>query len=345
MMAIPTETPARRVWLLLDSQSVGGIETHVAVLAAGLRAAGQWPTVVFWRDYGHHPLRARLEADSVPWMCLGGTLASLMAGLRRHRPDVLHTHGYKAGILGRLVGRLAAVPVVSTFHAGEPGSGRVRLYNQLDRLTAPLAHCIAVSELIRSQLPATARTIGNFLAVPPVTERDRATAGVVAFVGRLSPEKGPDIFCRIASACAPDIPFAIFGDGPMRGALESAFGARVTFHGMVDMTPHWSAIGLLCMPSRHEGLPMAALEAMAQGVPVAAFAVGALPDLIVPDETGWIAAPGDEAGLTAAVEGWARLSEDRRGVLADNARRRIEARHSVTRGVQSVLGVYAAALG
>ena len=49
------------IWLLLDSRDMGGIESHVAELAAGLCAAGERVRVLFLADHGPHPLRARLE--------------------------------------------------------------------------------------------------------------------------------------------------------------------------------------------------------------------------------------------------------------------------------------------
>ena len=335
-----------RVWLLLDTRASGGIETHVGTLAAGLRDAGHKSEVLFWADHGPHPLRGRLDAGALPWRALTGSAPALVGALRGpDGPDILHTHGYKAGILGRLAARMAGVPVVSTFHAGEPGRGRVRLYNALDRMTASLADCIAVSEPIRSGLPRSATLIENFVAQPPNIQRT-GTPRTVAFVGRLSAEKGPDTFCALARRAPAGISFAMYGDGPMRDGLERAYGDRVRFHGAVpDLARSWPGIGLLCMPSRHEGLPMAALEAMANGVPVAAFAVGALPSLILDGRTGWLAAPGDEDGLLAALHRWAALPEGALAVLSAESRACIAGRFSVASGVAKVLAVYARSVG
>lgn len=111
------------VWLLLDSSGIGGIETHVWHLAEALRSRGRPVRVVFLADHGPHPLFDRLEAAQHRVTRLGGSFGDLLHALREQRPGVLHTHGYKAGILGRLAARLAGIPVVSTFHAGEPGRG------------------------------------------------------------------------------------------------------------------------------------------------------------------------------------------------------------------------------
>ena len=330
------------IWLLLDSRDLGGIESHVSQLAQGLGQAGLVPRVLFWADYGDHPLRTALDQAGIAHETLAGGFGGLCRALRRRRPAVLHTHGYKAGILGRLAARLAGRPVVSTFHAGEPGTGRLRLYVELDRLTARLGRRIAVSAAIAKTLPAPVALIANFVALPDAAQlagpHDR-----VGFVGRLSFEKGPDLFCALAQRL-PGQRLTVYGDGPMRAELEARHGAEVTFLGrVVPMAPHWPEIGLLVMSSRHEGLPLAALEAMAHGVPVAAFAVGGLPDLIEPGHNGFLAPAGDLEALATAIDGWAKLPADARAALGARARATIAERFSVARGVEAVLQEYRAA--
>jgi glycosyltransferase involved in cell wall biosynthesis len=332
----------KELWLLLDSRDLGGIESHVLQLAAGLALAGVTPRVLFWADYGDHPLRAALDRAGIRHETLAGGFRGLVRALRRRRPIALHSHGYKAGIMGRLAARLVGRPVVSTFHAGEPGSGKLRLYILLDRLTARLGRRIAVSAAIADTLPAPVALIANFVELPDAAliagPRDR-----VGFVGRLSFEKGPDLFCALAQHL-PDARLTIYGDGPMRAELERDHGAAIDFRGrVVPMAPHWADIGLLVMSSRHEGLPLAALEAMAHGVPVAAFAVGGLPDLIQPGRNGFLAPAGDLDALAGMVKQWIGLPAEARAQLGQHARATIADRFSVTRGIAAVLAEYRAA--
>ena len=315
---LPAAAP---VWLLVDSSRNGGIETHLLELAGGLADRGVGALVVFYADHGPHPLRSSLDEAGLSHVALGGTIASLLRALREHPPALIHTHGYKAGILARAFAPLLKIPVVSTFHAGEPGRGRVRAYHALDRLTARLATCIAVSESVSRGLPKGTRVIRNFVRMPtdflPRPSPGRAT---VAFVGRVEPEKGPDDFCEIAQ-CLPNVRFEMYGDGSMRAALEARHGGRVRFRGMVpNMAPHWRDVGLLCMPSRHEGLPMALLEAMAHGVPVAAYAVGGLATSVLAGRTGWLACPGDRAGLVKAIGEWSAQDQAERDRMSRAAR-------------------------
>ena len=323
--------------LLLDSRSIGGIETHVLNLAAALRATGEPARVVLLRDHGPHPMAPALVARGVPLTALGGGV-ELPRFLAVQRPKVLHTHGYKAGVLGRFWARLLGVPVVSTYHSGDRGVGRVRLYSALDRRTAFLAPSIAVSRDIATALPSGTAVIENFVPLPDAGATGAGRA--VAFVGRLSPEKGPDTFCELATRL-PNLRWHVYGDGPMRSELTGRFGDRVTFHGAVaDMAAVWRGTGLLCMPSRREGLPMAALEAMAHGVPVAAFAVGGLPDLLSDGACGWLAPPGDRDALAAAIATWSRLDVAARSTIGHRARAVIAKRYSPGAGLPKILAVY-----
>ena len=323
------------IWQLLDSRSVGGIESHVVTLAEGLQQAGERVRVLLLDDHGPHPMAAALGARGVPLETLGGGLPGLVRTLRRRKPAVVHTHGYKCNILGRLAAPLAPCPVVATMHSGEPGSGRLRLYLTADRLSSALAPTIAVSEPIARTLPGRPVTVGNFVAVPDGVATARSET--IAFVGRLSHEKGPDLFAELARRM-PEAGFVAYGDGPMRDALA---GTPIDVRGMVaDMAPHWPGVGLLCMPSRHEGLPMAALEAMARGIPVAAFAVGALPDLIADGVSGFLAAPGDVDGLEAAVRRWLALDGSQRAAMAAAAREVVRRRYDRRRAVRRIRAVY-----
>lgn len=330
------------IWLALDSRGAGGIESHVAQLAQALQAEGRAVRIVLLADYGGHPLQAQAAAAGIPLECLDGSPLALWQALRRARPALLHTHGYKAGILGRLAATLLRLPVVSTFHAGEPGRGRLRLYQWLDEHSAGLGISAAVSAPIAARLGGRAALLDNFVCLPPA--RIHAPLSL-AFVGRLSHEKGPDQFLAIAREL-PQLTCLVFGDGPLRAELQAQAGSNVRFMGMVNnMQDYWPQIGLLCMPSRHEGMPMAALEAMAHGVPVAAFAVGGLPLLASEPAGGMLCAPGDIAALAAAIAAWQQLSTAQRRARGNAARQWVAERFSPEAVLPSILRLYAQAGG
>lgn len=330
------------IWLLLDSSGLGGIESHVAELAEGLQQAGEAVRVLFFQDHGPHPLRNRLDTSGVQWEVLGGGLRPILRRLRSaDAPAVLHTHGYKAGLYGRAAALLCRVPVVATFHAGENPPGMLAWYDRADRWTAVLGGRIAVSRQIQARLPWGARLVPNFIALPDLPDR-AAIPDVVAFAGRMSHEKGPDLFCDLAQR-APGPRYVAFGGGAMLDGLRAAQAGLVTFHGPVDgMGSAWPGIGLLAITSRAEGLPLAVLEAMAHGVPVAAFAVGALPEVIADGVSGFLAPPGDMAALAACVARWRALDPAGQGAMAAAARQVVATRFSRDAGIAAIRACYAA---
>lgn len=326
------------VWLLLDSRGMGGIESHVGELAAGLLAAGEAPRVLLLNDFGPHPLLQRLARDDVSCVTLRKGPGELIRRLLRDRPRVLHTHGYKANIIGRVAGKLTNTPTVASYHAGEVCTGRLALYDWLDRWTSCLGARIAVSQQIQARMPFGAALVPNFVAVPGTSRG--AGPRAVGFVGRLVPVKGPDRFLQIASTRL-DIPHLVYGDGPMQPELNVDRPENVVFRGLVpSMTPHWPEIGLLVISSRAEGLPLAALEAMAHGVPVASFALGGLSDLIEDGRNGLLVAADDLDALSGAVGQWLSLTDAQREAMACAAWQTVSSRFGRAAGVTAIRALY-----
>lgn len=332
-------------WLLLDSSGMGGIESHVAELAAGLRDAGESPRVLFLRDHGPHPLRGRLDADEIPWEALAGGFLPLVRRLRKGMPRILHTHGYKANLLGRAAACLLGIPCAATFHAGETPAGRVALYDKADRWTSFACGArLAVSRPILARLPFRSTLAPNFVLVPPPPPGGFVPPDSVAFVGRMSREKGPDLFIDLAAASRGPR-YLAYGDGPeMSGIRLASHGTGVELMGAVaSMEGHWKEVGLLAVTSRAEGLPLAALEAMARGVSVASFAVGGLPDLVEDGVSGFLVPPGDVEAMAAVVRRWRGMEPASRTAMAGAARDRVAREFGRAAGVGRIRAAYLAA--
>jgi glycosyltransferase involved in cell wall biosynthesis len=259
------------------------------------------------------------------------------------RGGLLHAHDYKSLVLSVAAAPLARAVVVATFHGDTAASSAVRGYEALARYTARWTAAVAAtSEPLSAGIRAAAprvpvHVIPNGIGIgtqPDATERREARRDlelpedvpVVAFVGRLSPEKGPAILLQALAGSGAVGLFA--GDGPLRSALEEqAAGRPVRFLGFVeDARPVLAAADLLCLPSLTEGLPLAALEAMVAGCPVVASAVGALPD-VLGDGAGVLVPPGDVGALQAALRHLA-FAPGEREKIARTARARVEGRFS-----------------
>jgi len=336
-------TPASGIRLVVDSSGVGGIERHVAVLTKALRRRGYDAQIILLSDHGDNAWLRQLEAEQIPYEINSGGTKGLFQKLAARGIGLVHTHGYKADIIGRLVARVLGTPIVSTFHAGETGHFPVNVYQWADEWTSLLGTRISVSAPIAERLPYESRLISNFVVTPDGPPAD-ALPPTVGFVGRLSREKGPDYFCRAAAASPPGVRWVMFGDGPMRDGLERKFAHCVEFRGMIsNIAEAWPEIGLLLIPSRAEGLPMAALEALAAGVPVASARVGAMSEVVREDENGWLFDRGHLYAIGRIVARWAaeRTTKSREWRAA--AWKTAHERFGVDAGLDRTLEAYQAA--
>ncbi len=330
------------VFLLLDSRQFGGIESHVLELAKGLKSAGVGVHVVLLQDYGlRHPLEDALKQALIHCHKLSSPGSALIGLIALYKPCLLHTHGYKAGILGRLLGLGYRIPVVSSFHAGEIPKGKLAIYDFIDRYSACLAkQRIAVSPIIAARLPFSSHVVNNFLSrIQPSLSQGQQ----IAFVGRLSHEKGADRFIELAKIM-PRQAFHIYGDGPEAAELMANASPNVHFHGQQQMDSIWPQIGLLVMPSRFEGLPMAGVEAMAHGIPVLAYHVGALDKLIDHKCNGYLINAGDQGALQQALLHYLQLPAATKQAMQNAAQKKVQANFSAQAILPTVLQLYQSAL-
>ena len=118
----------------------------------------------------------------------------------------------------------------------------------------------------------------------------------------------------------------------------------VHFHGLVtDLRAVWPTISITVISSRAEGLPLVALESLAHGIPVVAARVGALDQVVVPDETGFLFEAGDTATAAKHIEQWLAFDPERKAAMAAACRNKIRASYSVANRLPDVLNIYHAA--
>jgi glycosyltransferase involved in cell wall biosynthesis len=286
-----------------------------------------------------------LVREISPWRDLR-TATALIALLRRERPDVVHTHSSKAGILGRFAAVVAGVPAIVHsihgwgFHPGQSAPRRA-LYVAAERLASHATSAfIGVSRanleegehlrilrpgqfrLIRSgiRLEQFAPASGNGAEPPPwpTAPDDGPTVGMVAC---FKPQKAPADFVEVAAAVLRSEPrtrFVLVGDGELRGAVEERIDAagiagRVALVGWRrDIPALMRAFDVLLHTSRWEGLPRVFPEAMATGLPIVATRVDGAPEAVEEGVNGRLLEPGDIDGMAAALVDLIRSPGERR---------------------------------
>jgi len=289
---------------------VGGLETVVATLSAGLAGRGHRVRIAALLDSGSdHGCDAFADLGAmgvevrelrVQGRRYGEEVRRLVALTREEQQTVVHTHGYHSDLVGWRSARIAGHPVVSTVHGYTGGGFKNRLYEWLDRRA--LTQFDAVAAVSRSLARSLARsgvresrlhTVPNACNPAVLVERGDARKRlglpeakvVIGWVGRLTAEKGPDVFIDAVALLPRELTGSMIGVGPLRPELEAratsaGVGNRLVWHGLVpDAGRLLAAFDVLVLSSRTEGTPIVLLEAMRSGVPVVATAVGGVPDV------------------------------------------------------------------
>jgi glycosyltransferase involved in cell wall biosynthesis len=282
--------------------------------------------------------------------------------LRKERPSILHCWMVHANLLGRLVGRLARVPVIITSRRNVEIGGPWR--ERAKRLTRHLDHAvIAVCDLARQAeiertgvAPDKVNTIYNGIVPFPEVSAEivaqlrhdlsmSEAAPVVVCISRLHPQKGHDDLLRAwqqVTAVYPQTYLLIVGDGERRSELElmAAQQPHIYFTGQRNDVPQLLALSrLLVLPSLWEGLPNVVLEAMAAGLPVVATAVGGTPELVIDGETGLLVPPRDPAALAQAIV-TLLTDSDLAQRMGENGRLRVADRFTIGQMVQKTEQLY-----
>lgn len=278
----------------------GGTEIHVIRLTDALLRLGHTVGVVSAPGSLIESECAKLGAQTIPFnLARRGEwrkMPALLRILRRFRPEVVHGHTPVDLGLVSLAARMRNVPVRVCTRHGIPrfsNSRSAKIYSRL------FHRFIAVSEFARQYnidhygLPAnkivTIYPGLDVSAFPDASATQSANGQKVVLVGRMSGEKGHDMFLR-ALALAPEVRATFVGDGPLRPELERMaeeldVAERVTWAGsQSDVRPWISETDVLCVPSiRDEAMPWVLLEGMACGKPVVVSTTGGLPEVVTPE--------------------------------------------------------------
>ncbi|HSG80962.1 MAG TPA: glycosyltransferase family 4 protein, partial [Gemmatimonadota bacterium] len=306
---------------------------------------------------GVHVHRVWMPGKS-PAGWIGHTAASLPANARLARGvDILHAHTFASAVPAMYSRRRYALPLVVTLHTSHflmraPKPGWRRIFR---RIIAAADYLLATSEEIR-QVALDIYPHPRSEVMTNAVDTDRFAPGDVRDVGgrrrlivprRLFPKNGVEYFVRAMPLIAEraDVEARIVGDGPERDrltALATELGVkeRIEFTGARpnhEMPGLLAAAELAVIPSLMEATSIAALEAMSCGTPVAASAVGGLPE-IIDDGVGALFQPANPAALAETV--LALLQRSDLSNLGAEGRRRVVANWSLDRMVERHLKIY-----
>jgi glycosyltransferase involved in cell wall biosynthesis len=249
--------------------------------------------------------------------------------VKRLGVDIVHAHEAISDVIAWTSRRLHRVPIVTTMHGWIANSPRQRALVEIDkRVARGFDMVLAVSAQIRDQLleagvPAKrVRLVHNAIVIDRYQrsgERGFVASLVgrtlprpmLACIGRLSAEKGhADLLeaLAIVKRKGHQVSAVLAGEGPERARLEGRIAAlgladSVFLPGHVDRPQRMlEDADLMVLPSHTEGLPNAALEALAMNVPVLATAVGGTPEVIEDGRSGRLVRPRDPAMMAARIE-------------------------------------------
>jgi len=299
--------------------------------------------------------------------------------IRDLRPDVVHTHSSKAGIIGRAAAWRERVPaVVHTIHglAFHDRQSRIihRVYVAAERFAAKRCHrlvgitqamCDAFAaerigrpeqyEVIPSGVDLNA--FGQQTSPPDVTRRAYGIpveSPVIGVVARLDPLKGHDDLLNVLPDLLtkhPDLHLLFVGDGWNREALEervaeNSWQKRVIFAGLVPPTQVPSllrAMDIMALPSYQEGQGRTLVEALLCGCAVVGYDVGGIGEVCIDGKTGRLAAVGDMHQLGDVLM-WMLDNPDQRRALAQQGEQHVRENYSAQIMVEKLEDLYARTL-
>ncbi|WP_339800262.1 glycosyltransferase family 4 protein [uncultured Marinobacter sp.] len=298
-------------------------------------------------------------------------VTQLVKVIKRRQIDIVHTHGYKSDILGLMAARIAGIKCVSTPHgfSGKVGfklGAFIRLGTFMLRYfdaVAPLSEELS-EDMARFNVPkAKTHFIRNGVDLKEIDqamrdlslnsalkENDHRTIG---FIGQLIPRKGiPDLLEAFDQLYQqnPDLKLQLLGDGRQRAELEAQAAAQQSAPGIEflgfrgDRLELLSRFDLFVMTSSLEGIPRCMMEAMAVGVPVVAYDIPGVDQLVEHGKTGLLAPHGDKVALVACCQQVLDNSELAEA-LTRNARQMIDERYSAARMAREYEALFAELTG
>ena len=318
---------------IVEELTIGGFEKILTAIALGLDKKKYNVSVWCLREGGFFADKLVKEGIDVRILHISTSrnplsIYKLYKLLKRHKFDIIHTHAYSAGTIGRVSAFLAGVPVIIS-HNHSVYDYYNKFYHLVEWILSLVTdRVICISEVVNRFVNKTQMinagkliTIHNGIDdVCDVTEKSSSYLkkelgipikhSVVGTIAHLEEHKGLKYLLKAASlllASRSDISFLFVGEGTLKGELKKLcvdlkIEKDVIFAGeRSDIPGLLFSIDIFVLPSLREGLPLAILEAMACGKPVIATNVGGIPEVLKDGENGILVSPKDPEALYRAM--------------------------------------------
>jgi len=313
---------------IVTRMNTGGVAVLISELVAGLDPDRFDVQLIAGKcspgeeDY-LHARGLRLGEISIPSMSRSlspysdlKTFLSLLKYLHQLKPDIVHTHTSKAGLVGRIAAKIAApdAKVIHTFHGhllhGYFSKITTNFLTLTERFLAKISDLLISmgNEVKKNLLDAKIGKLEQFIVAFPGVKTnepnlanptvlkfkdDHKVEVIFTFVGRLSPIKRCDRILELASMKEvrdESIHFLIIGDGELRKSLENqSAGLPITYIGWESHTEDWLAISdAAILLSDNEAVPLAMIEAGFAELPVIATNVGSMSDVVMNGVNGFL---------------------------------------------------------
>jgi glycosyltransferase involved in cell wall biosynthesis len=273
------------------------------------------------------------------------------------KPDIIHTHTFKAGYVIRM--KRQPVPVIHTFHGHllddpEFTGFKSRVIVEVERMLAKKSvKLVTVGRRVGEELlQQRIGTKDQYVNIPPgvvavnVTPKAQALRNlnleddgkpIVGWIARVTGVKNPMLALEVADAM-PDTHFVMTGGGDLLEQVKAAAPSNVSVTGWADAADVFGASDIILSTSQNEGMPVALIEAQLAGKPVVATDVGSVSEVLLNHETGIVT--NKNAGSIALALETLLLDKQKRTEMGTLAISRAQALFSVQRMINAHVDLY-----
>jgi glycosyltransferase involved in cell wall biosynthesis len=357
---------------IISSGGMYGAEAVILNMSRALNETGHSSVLGVFSNSANpnlqlHEAATREGIESHVISCAGQIDLTVPRSIRelaaRTKADIVHAHGYKGDIYNYFAMRGSSTTFVSTCHTWYDNNPLVTFYGKADRLVLRgYDAVVAVSDEVKQRLLKAGvhkekiHMVRNGIDLRPFDNASPSLPDallpnhppIVGLIGRLSIEKGVDIFLQAAARVLAELPatqFVVIGEGPDRDKLEALIVElkvrdNVSMLGRRnDMASIYASLDVMVSASRNEGLPIAILEGMASSLPIIATPVGDVPSVVHDGRTGLMVPPENIELLASQIIDLLRNPAQQQQ-LGAAARKLIEDDFSSARMTADYLSIY-----